>query len=416
MMGKQPSVSLQEVVGGGYTAFWRSEARYRVVKGSRASKKSKTAALNFIVRLMQHKESNLLVVRKTFRTLKDSCFAELKWACTRLGVAHLWDFRESPLEATYRPTGQKIFFRGLDDPLKVTSITTSTGYLCFLWVEEAYEITSEEAFDTLDESIRGTMPDGLFKQVTLTMNPWNERHWIKKRFFDAPTDDVFAATTTYHCNEWIDAADIALFERMKLQNPRRYKVAGMGEWGITEGLVYENWREGRVDVHAMLAENPKLDVAYGLDFGFTHPSAFVGVLIDEAAKEMYIFDELYQAGLTNIKLAELIKAKGYAKEHIIADSASSGAIQELRDLGISRIKPASKTKGSVLQGIQYIQNYEIIVDPKCENILFELSNYSWAKDKFGNRLEVPVKDFDHGLDALRYATEFARRGPIFSFD
>ena len=162
---------LPDLVGKGYASYWHFKGRYRVVKGSRASKKSKTTALNFITRLMQYRGSNLLVVRKTYRTLKDSCFTELKWAIHRLGVDAFWDIKESPLEMTYAPTGQKIYFRGLDDPMKVTSITVDVGQLCFMWLEEAYEISNEADFDMLDESIRGVSMGGLFKQITLTFNP-----------------------------------------------------------------------------------------------------------------------------------------------------------------------------------------------------------------------------------------------------
>lgn len=164
-------ISLKEVVGGSYKEFWRCKKPYRIVKGSRGSKKSKTAALNFIVRLMQYPAANLLVVRKTYATLRDSCYAELKWAINRLGVSHLWKSTQSPLEITYIPTGQKILFRGMDDPLKITSITVDTGCLCFVWIEEAYEITDEDAFNKLEMSIRGEVPEGLFKQFTMTFNP-----------------------------------------------------------------------------------------------------------------------------------------------------------------------------------------------------------------------------------------------------
>ena len=142
-------VHLPDVVGRGYGTFWRFKGRYRVCKGSRASKKSKTTALNFITRIMEYPQANLLVVRKIFRTLKDSCFTELKWAIHRLGVDAYWDFKESPLEMTYKPTGQKIYFRGLDDPLKVTSITVEVGCLCWMWIEEAYEVMNEADFDSL---------------------------------------------------------------------------------------------------------------------------------------------------------------------------------------------------------------------------------------------------------------------------
>ena len=216
-------IYLPDIVGRGYGRYWNCKTNYRVCKGSRASKKSKTTALNFICRLIEYPQSNLLVVRKTFRSLKDSCFTELKWAVHRLGLEQWFDFKESPLEMTYTPTGQKILFRGLDDPLKVASIAVEHGVLCWLWIEEAYEISNKEDFDTLNESIRGEMPEGLFRQVTLTFNPWNERHWLKKRFFDDPPDpeDVFTLTTDYRCNEWLSDDDLKLFETMKKENPRR---------------------------------------------------------------------------------------------------------------------------------------------------------------------------------------------------
>ena len=216
---KKQKINLPDVVGKGYKKFWNFKGRYRVVKGSRASKKSKTTALWFIYNMMKYKGANTLVVRKTFRTLKDSCFTELKWAVHRLYVDHLWEFKKSPLEATYLPTGQKIYFRGLDDPLKVTSITVDVGCLCWMWVEESFEIMKETDFDILDESIRGECPEGLFKQITMTFNPWNERHWLKKRFFDNPDEDTLALTTNYMCNEWLDKTDINLFEKMKKNNP-----------------------------------------------------------------------------------------------------------------------------------------------------------------------------------------------------
>lgn len=127
------NISLKQVVGGGYRDFWNYKGRYRVVKGGRGSKKSATAALNFIVRMMEHPDANLLVVRKVFKDHKDSTYAQLKWAINRLGVGHLWDAKLSPLEIIYKPTGQKIMFRGLDNPMSVTSITVERGYLAWAW-------------------------------------------------------------------------------------------------------------------------------------------------------------------------------------------------------------------------------------------------------------------------------------------
>ena len=231
MTDEVKKIYLPDVVGRGYATFWNSKAFYRVLKGSRASKKSKTTALWYIYNTMKYPQANTVVARQVFGTLKDSCFTELKWAQNRLGVSHLWKNTISPLEMEYKPTGQKIYFRGMDDPMKITSITVADGYLCWCWLEEAYQIATEEDFQILDESIRGYIPPeiGLVKQITLTFNPWSRSHWIKKRFFDVPpAPDILAMTTNYMCNEWLDDADLRRFERMKRENPDRYNVAGLG--------------------------------------------------------------------------------------------------------------------------------------------------------------------------------------------
>lgn len=392
---------LPEIVGKGYKRFWNYTGRYRVVKGSRASKKSKTTALWIICNMMKFPDANTLVIRKTFRTLKDSCFAELKWAIHRFKVDAFWDVKESPLEMTYKPTGQKIYFRGLDDPLKVTSITVDIGCLCWMWIEEAYEITKESDFDMLDESIRGEVPEGLFKQITLTFNPWNERHWMKHRFFDDPDDQTLALTTNYKCNEWLDASDLKVFEDMKKRNPRRYKVAGLGDWGIVEGLVYENWKEQIFTLDDVRG----LHTVCGLDFGYTNdPSAFFIGFLDLENKRLYVWDEMYETGLSNRKIYETITGMGYGKETITADSAEPKSIDELRSLGLY-VHGAKKGKDSINNGIQWIQDLEIIVHPRCVNFLTEISNYMWKSDRFGKKLNEPIDDFNHLMDAMRYALE-----------
>jgi len=410
-------ISLKKVVGKNYNRFWHFKGRYRVVKGSRASKKSKTTALNFITRIMEYPESNLLVVRKTFRTLKDSCFTELKWAITRLAVQDHWKITESPLQMTYIPTGQTIYFRGLDDPLKITSITVDVGSLCWMWIEEAYEVMKEADFDILDESIRGQVADGLFKQITLTFNPWNEHHWIKKRFFDAaPDEDILALTTNFMCNEWLDAADKKVFETMRKNNPRRFRVAGLGEWGIVEGLVYENWEEQEFDIE-VIKKIAAIRSAFGLDFGYTNdPSALWCGMVDIKAKVIYVFDEMYKQGMSNEAIHQDITKMGYRKERIRADSAEPKSIDRLRELGMSNIKAARKGKDSVNNGIDYIQDFKIIVHPRCVNFLTEISNYTWDTDKFGKKINKPIDDFNHLLDAMRYGMEEFIKGETFSFD
>lgn len=418
-------IYLPAIIGRGYKLFWNFRGRYRVCKGSRASKKSKTTALWFIYHMMKHNGANTLVVRKTYRTLKDSCFTELKWAVKRLGVEHLWQFKESPLEATYLPTGQKIYFRGLDDPLKVTSITVNVGVLCWMWIEEAYEVMKEEDFDMLDESIRGECPEGLWKQITLTFNPWNERHWMKNRFFDELTgqdadgrpiykerknpisDDgeILAITTNYLVNEWLDKADLAVFERMKLNNPRRYAVAGLGNWGIAEGLIFENWKEESFKLEEIRKKHPDLKAAFGLDFGYTNdPSALFCGFVSVADKKLYVWDEMYKTGLSNQKIFQEVKTMGYSKEKITADCAEPKSIDELKGYGL-RVSAAVKGRDSINNGIQWIQELEIIIHPRCVNFITEINNYTWLKDKFNKPLNQPIDEFNHLMDAMRYALE-----------
>ena len=403
---KSKKVKLPELVGKGYKDFWNFKGRYRVCKGSRGSKKSKTTALFFIYSMMKYPGANLLVVRKVYRTLKDSCFTDLKWAINTLGVQDYWSVKESPLEIIYIPTGQKILFRGLDDPLKVTSITVETGNLCWAWIEEAYEISKEQDFNMLDESIRGTVEEPLYKQITLTFNPWNERHWLKKRFFDIEDDNIMAKTTNYMCNEWLDDSDKKLFEDMKKNNPRRYQVAGLGNWGIVEGLVYENWRELEFDWREILNKRQKAKAVFGLDFGYTNdPAAFFCGIMDQEQKEIYVFDEIYQKGMQNRVIYNNIEKLGFRKEIIVADSAEPKSIEYLRSLGLMRIKASRKGKDSINAGIQFIQDFKIFIHPRCVNFLTEISNYSWDKDKFGKAVNKPIDDFNHLMDAMRYALE-----------
>ena len=418
-------VSLKDIVGKGYKEFWNTKKRYVVCKGSRASKKSKTAALWHIVHIMQHPGANVLVIRKTERTLRDSCYSDLKWAINRLGVSAYWKATLSPLELVYLPTKQRIIFRGLDDPLKLTSISTECGSICFVLIEEAYEITKEEDFDFIDESIRGELQDGLWKRITIILNPWSESHWIKKRFFDNPDDDVLAMTTTYKINEFLDEADIKLFEKMKINNPRRYKTAALGEWGISEGLIYENFIEKWFDINEIKNmtnskegfKEKSNSFCFGLDFGYVNDATalFCGIIFEQE-KLLYVFDELYEKNLSNEKIAEKIFKMGYSKEKIIADSAEPKSIDRLYDLGIRGIKAARKGKDSIMNGIDYLQDFKIIVHPICVNFLLEIQNYAWQTDKNGKQINKPIDDFNHLMDAMRYATEDFAKGDIFSFN
>lgn len=396
-------IALKNVVGGGYDEFWNSKKRYRVLKGGKASKKSATTALNLIYRLLKYKESNILVVRAVMNTHRDSTFAQLKWAQEKLHVAHLFKNTVSPMEMTYIPTGQKILFRGFDDVLKLAGATVEKGYLNLVWVEEAFEIDSLEDFEKLDLSVpRGALPKGLFKQTTITFNPWSEKHWLKATFFDKKRSDTDVFSTNYLINEFLDDTDRAVFERLKREHPRRYRVAGLGEWGITEGLVYENWETGVKET-----DSDDWEAFFGLDYGYTSdPTAFIAFKVNRKTKEIYIFDEIYKKRMLNCDIADAIKQKGYAKERIRADSAEPKSNEDLRRLGISRILPSVKGKDSVINGIMNISEYFITVNPACKNTAAELSSYCWSKSEDN----MPEDKNNHLLDALRYAFYDVKRG------
>lgn len=402
-------IKLSEIIGGGYDDFWSCKKRYRVLKGGKGSKKSATTALNFIYRLMKYEGSNLLVVRQVMNTHRDSTFAQLKWAQERLNVSHLWKNTVSPMEMVYIPTGQKIIFRGFDDVLKLASTTVPTGYLNFVWIEEAFEISLEADFDKLDLSVpRGNIEPPLYKQTTLTFNPWSGTHWLKKRFFDTENAETATFSTNYLINEFLDNTDRAVFERMKKTNRRKYEVAGLGNWGISEGLVYENWTVGKKEIPKK--EQYKWKSFFGLDYGYTNdPTAFVAFTANPIDKEIYIYREFCKRRMLNCDIAEEIKKLGFAKERIRADCAEPKSNDDLRRLGISRITPSVKGRDSILNGINAINEYKITVNPDCVNMIRELSSYVYDGTATENGKLMPKDSDNHLCDALRYAFEDVKR-------
>lgn len=399
--------NLPAIVGKGYGKYWHSTNFYRVVKGSRGSKKSKTTALNFIVRLLKYDWANLLVVRRYSNTNKQSTYTDFKWACNQLGVLHLFKFNESLPEITVRKTGQKILFRGLDDELKITSITVDVGILCWAWFEEAYQIESEAKFSTVVESIRGSLdvPD-FFKQITVTFNPWSERHWLKKVFFDEDTRraDTLALTTTYRVNEWLDEVDIQRYEDLYLTNPRRARIVCDGEWGVAEGLVFDNFSV--VDFNIDQTIQRINETTAGLDFGFTHdPTALVCSVVDLEKKEIWIYREHYQRGMLTDAIVKMLKDNQLDRTLLTADSAEKRLITEIRSKGIQGIVASYKGRGSVMQGIQFLQGFKIHIHPSCENTIEEFNTYTFAQDKEGNWLNNPIDKNNHIIDALRYSME-----------
>lgn len=408
-----PEISLQETVGENYADFWNTKKRYRVCKGSRGSKKSKTAALNRIYRIVKYPLCNYLCIRRYSNTLRDSIYADTMWAISAFGLDNYFKCTVSPMEITYLPTGQKILFRGLDEGTKITSITVKDGYLNFVDIEEAYEVT-EKDFDKLDMSIRGELPEGYWKQLTLLFNPWSATSWLKPRFFDTPDEDTFTKTTTWQHNEFLGEDDRRIFLKMKENNPRRYRIEGDGEWGVAEGLIYTNVRVEDFDTDE-IRKIPGIKSSFNLDFGFTDPNAFVCEMVDNTDMKIYVFDEWYGSGVTNKAIAQQIKDMGYGGQRIICDCAEPKSIAELQEEGI-QAEPSRKGKDSVNHGIQLIQNYEIIVHPRCSEFYKEICNYCWSKDKNGKPTDKPDHEFSHGMDSMRYGVSKILLPETFSFD
>ena len=413
-------VSIKKIIGKGYNRFWHCTKRYRVVKGSRGSKKSCTTAIWYIAKMMEYYakyglKPHVLVIRRFYNTHKNSTRAQLVWAINKLKVRHLWKIPKGDNTLTYLPSGQQILFRGLDDPQSITSITVEDGYLCWVWFEEAFQITSEDDFNKIDMSIRGEIPAPLFKQFTLTFNPWSDKSWLKKRFFDNPDEDTLAITTTYMLNEFLGEDDLAIYEKMKEQNPRRYEIEGLGNWGISEGLIYTNWKVEEFDIDTLLQEHygekdsrglPNFVSCNGIDFGYNDPTFFVGAYADKMRYKIYVYFEFCETTMENRKIAGKILTAGFGKSIIRADSEDPRTINELRLLGLNGIRGAKKGAGSVLGGIQKLQDYEIIVHPRCPHMIEALSNYAWKKDKLTDKItNEPEHDFSHGPDALKYGCE-----------
>lgn len=278
--------------------------------------------------------------------------------------------------------------------------TTYSQHKC----EEAYEIENEDKLETLQESIRGRIDvPGAFKQITISFNPWNKNHWLKRTFFDPETrkDDVFTQTTTFRCNEWLDEQDRQRYLDLYKTNPRRAKVAADGDWGVSEGLVFEDNVE-LVDFDPQEKLTECGHAGFGLDYGFGgDPNAFVALAIDPKSKNIWIYDEMYTYHQTTPHIAEWLKKNGYQHANIYADSASPERTQQLLDLGIDNIQSVVKTP--IEAGIDQLWQYKIHVHPKCKNIWNEFNNYVFDTDNIGNTLNRPKDENNHAIDALRYA-------------
>ena len=452
-------IDVASLTGKGIFPFWNFKGRYTAWKGSRASKKSKTVALFIIYFLMRHPLAHALCIRRWMVTHRDSTYADLKWATRRLGVSELWSFPKGEVKATFKPTGQQILFRGADNPESITSISVPFGGICIAWFEEAYQIEDESTFDMIDESLRGGfidtqgneigMPEGYNRRIILTFNPWSEHTWIKKRFFDTSDPNVLAFTTTYKINEWLTDADRQRMEDMRIHNPKRYAIAGLGEWGIETDVTYTEFNETSIMPSSELMKFEYVDYAIGIDTGYSNgqgklnkapsdskkslnnriKSATTMILVGlkNDYKTLCVLEEYFwtnqgkdtpksapeiQEDLINtiINWTGKYRAKNVilkGRPLICVDSADVGTRQNLERLaqykyGLYHYKFVGSTKRPISTRVNYTNQLlawgEFIVSSVCPNLIREMNNSHIAPEN-GAREDID----DHTINACEYA-------------
>lgn len=376
--------------------------RYEIYYGGAGSGKSVFVAQKLVKKALTDRRK-ILVLRKVDKTTKNSTFQLLLDTLTDWKIIDKCKINRTDFTITL-PNGSVFLCCGLQDPERIKSITGLTD----AWLEEATEFNQED-FNQIDLRIRH--PEAKGQQIILSFNPVSKVNWCYKLFFkeaaDAAMTDFRAQCkilhTNYLDNKFLPQSYIDSLLLLKATNLDYYKIYALGEFGSLSKLVFNNWKVEEFDytqVHG--------DLCVGLDFGFiADPTALVASIVDDENKKIYVFNAKSRKGLLNNEIAEMIKAEGFAKSSIIADSAEQKSIEEIKREGISRIKPATKGQGSILQGIQKLQQYQIIVHPSgAAALIEELKNYCWEKDKKTNEyINKPIDKYNHCIDALRYSLQ-----------
>ena len=367
--------------------------RWEFYCGSAGSGKSYTIAQKIIIRCCKE-QIRILVCRRYATTLRNSCFALFKEILSKWKLTSYVKIKETDMSITF-PNGSQIIMVGLDTEEKLLSLTN----ISTVWIEEAFEVEQPKV-EQLNLRMRGKAQN---QQIIMSWNPISKRSWLYKFTTENPPNNSIYIHSTYKDNPFLSAEYVAALDEMATRNPQKYRVYGLGEWGVdAEGLVFQNWRVEEFNV-----EEIKGELLVGLDFGFIHDiSALTASVMASNEKRIYIFKEYGERGKTNKELANIITALGFNKSTIVADAAEPKSIAEIKGAGISKIRACKKGADSIMHGIQQLQNYEIIIHPSCEGIITEFENYTWQKDKVsGEYINKPIDDFNHYIDALRYSLQ-----------
>lgn len=380
-------------------------ARTQVFYGGSSSGKSVFVVGQRAVMDIMRGGRNYLICRQVGRTIRNSVFNEVIKVIRNWGVSELFTVNKSDMVITCS-NGYQILFGGLDDVEKMKSITPAKGVITDIVIEEATE-TERATVKQLYKRQRGGS-DSTPKRLTLLFNPILQTHWIYDEYFsragwsdkqtEYKSDELTILKTTYKDNKFLTPDDVRDLENET--DSYYYNVYTLGNWGVLGNVIFKNWRvEDLSDMQAQFTNRRA-----GLDFGFSSDPAALWVShYDRKNKTIYVFDELYERGLTNDVLAEEV-IKHIGKDYVIADSSEPKSIAELNRHGVNA-RGAKKGKDSVEHGIQWLQQQTIIVDTRCINLQNELRTYKWKEDAAGNPIRQPVDKNNHLIDAGRYAHE-----------
>jgi len=376
-----------------YVPYLYDKHRYLVMKGGAGAGKSHFACQKILYRTMTEEGHRFLIIRKVKDTIRKSVFQLFQDYIAKWELSAEFKINHTLQTITFKSNGNMILFAGIDDPEKLKSMEGITG----VWVEEATELAMKD-FEEINRRLRGIF--FTYMQIILTYNPILKSNWTHKRFFEHLTDegkeDIIVLTTTYKDNEFIinDLAYVRLLEGYTGNNRTVYTL---GQYGQLENAVYTNWR--------MIedADFPDDEPIYGLDFGFIAPMALVKMVVDMEKRKIYLHEEYYQTRKTIKAFAADIEEKDIKEKMIIADSEAPEKIDEMEnDYNYSYIEGANKGKGSVVAGINYIGQFELLITKSSTNIKREVEGYQHKKDKDDNIMEEPEKGVDHAMDAFRY--------------
>ena len=365
--------------------------------GGASSGKSHGVFQKIVIKALKDwkKPRKILVLRKVGATVRDSVFADVQATLSYFGILNMCKINMSAFRIEL-PNGAEFIFKGMDNAEKIKSIKGISDVV----MEEASEFILDD-YTQLTLRLRDKAHKQ--KQIYLMFNPVSKANWVYNAFFVKKPKNTVVYQTTYKDNRFLDAVTRENIEELANRNEAYYKIYALGEFATLDKLVFPKYTK------ALLNKDDLRQITsyFGLDYGFINdPSAFMHVKIDDDRKRLYVVEEYVKKGLTNDKIAESITALGYAKEPIRADSAEKKSNQELRNLGIGRVIDVKKGAGSVMQGIQYLLQYEWIVDERCVKTIEELENYTWKKDKATNEyINEPVDSYNHCLDAIRYAIQ-----------